>query len=152
MKKFLVILFTALLLVGCGKEKEKQVEKFYLEDQHYGNPVITEISKNELEELEESKKNFAVFVYLPGCTSCAEFRTVLDEYVVEKNIEIYTISILRAKETSIDEVVEFAPSLVLYNKGEVVTYLDSTSDEHIPALTSSEGLTKWLENYIYLSK
>ena len=79
MKKFLVIIFLALLLVGCGKDEEKKIEKFYLEDSHYGNAAITEITLEELETLEKEKKNFGVFVYLPGCTSCAQFRTVLEE-------------------------------------------------------------------------
>lgn len=146
MKKFLLIIVLSLMLVGCGK-----VEKFYLEDELYDKGTITEINVDELEKLEEDKKNFAVFVYLPGCTSCAAFRTVLDEFVVDYNMEIYTISILDVTDTSIDEVVEYAPSLVLYNEGKVVDYLDSTSDEDKPALTSVSGLEKWLEEYIYFS-
>lgn len=152
MKKFLVIIFLALLLVGCGKDEEKKIEKFYLEDSHYGNAAITEITLEELETLENEKKNFGVFVYLPGCTSCAQFRTVLEEYTVDKNIEFYTISIKNVKGSSIDEVVEYAPSLVLYKDGNVVSYLDSLSNEHIPALTTVDGFNSWLEEYIYISK
>lgn len=146
MKKFLLIIVLSLMLVGCGK-----VEKFYLEEELYDKGTITEINVDKLEELEEDKKNFAVFVYLPGCTSCAAFRTVLDEFVVDYNMEIYTISMLDVKDTSISDVVEYAPSLVLYNEGKVVDYLDSTSDEDKPALTSVAGLEKWLEEYIYFS-
>ena len=107
---------------------------------------------SKLEEFEKDERSFVVFVYLPGCTSCAAFRTVLDEFIVDNKIEIYSMSILDAKGTSIDDNVEFAPALVLYNKGEVVDFLDSTSDEDKPALTSVAGLKKWLEEYIYLSK
>ena len=91
-------------------------------------------------------------MYLPGCTSCAQFRTVLEEYTVDKNIEFYTISIKEVKDSSIDEVVEYAPSLALYKDGKVVSYLDSLSNEHIPALTTVEGFNSWLEEYIYISK
>lgn len=152
MKKFLVIVFLSLLLVGCGNDKEKKVEKFYLEDIHYENAAITEITLDEFKSLEKDKKNFGIFVYLPGCTSCAQFRTVLDEYIVEKNIEFYTISIKEVKGTSIDDAIEYAPSLILYKDGEVVSYLDSVSDEHISALTTVDGFNSWLEKYIYLSK
>ena len=62
------------------------------------------------------------------------------------------VCLLIEQGTSIDDNVEFAPALVLYNKGEVVDFLDSTSDEDKPALTSVAGLKKWLEEYIYLSK
>ncbi|MBQ8659913.1 MAG: hypothetical protein IJ475_03665 [Bacilli bacterium] len=147
MKKFLVLIVLSLLLVGCGK-----VEKFYLEDELYNEGVITEIDVDKLHTLEEEKKNFAVFVYLPGCTSCAEFRTVLDEFVLDNKIEFYTISITKAKGTSIDDAIEYAPSLILYKEGKVVSYLDSTSDKDKPALTNVDSFKKWLETYIYLTK
>ena len=147
MKKFLVLIVLSLLLVGCGK-----VEKFYLEDELYNEGVITEIDVDKLHTLEDEKKNFAVFVYLPGCTSCAEFRTVLDEFVLDNKIEFYTISITKAKGTSIDDAIEYAPSLILYKEGKVVSYLDSTSDKDKPALTNVDSFKKWLETYIYLTK
>lgn len=147
MKKFILLIVFTIMLVGCGK-----VEKFYLDDEFYSQGVITEMDVSKLEEFEKDEKNFVVFVYLPGCTSCAAFRTVLDEFILDNKIEIYSMSILDAKGTSIDDTVEFAPALVLYNKGEVVDFLDSTSDDDKPALTSVNGLKKWLEEYIYLSK
>ncbi|MGN1371790.1 MAG: thioredoxin domain-containing protein [Candidatus Coprovivens sp.] len=146
MKKVVLVILLTLMIVGCGK-----VEKFYLEDELYEQGKITEITVNEFKKLEEEKKSFAVFVYLPGCTSCAEFRTVLEQFVEDNNLEVYTISILDTDNTSISEVVEYAPSLVLYNKGEMVDYLDSTSDKDKPALTSVDGLDNWLEEYIYFS-
>ena len=50
------------------------------------------------------------------------------------------------------ERVQFAPSLVLFNEGKIVDALDATSDDDKPALTSVDGLNKWLEEYIYLTK
>ena len=147
MKKFILLIVLTIMLVGCGK-----VEKFYLDDEFYSQGVITEMDVSKLEEFEKDERNFVVFVYLPGCTSCAAFRTVLDEFILDNKIEIYSMSILDAKGSSIDDNVEFAPALVLYNKGEVVDFLDSTSDDDKPALTSVNGLKKWLEEYIYLTK
>lgn len=147
MKKVLLIIALSILLVGCSKQ-----EKFYLEDNLYNQGVITEVDSSKIEQLEQEEKNFAVFVYLPGCTSCAAFREVLDDFIVENKMEIYAISILDAKETSINDTIEYAPSLILYNKGKVVSYLDSTSDKDKPALTTVDGLKTWLEKYIYLTK
>ena len=147
MKKVLLIIALSILLVGCSKQ-----EKFYLEDNLYNQGVITEVDSSKIEQLEQEEKNFAVFVYLPGCTSCAAFREVLDDFIVENKMEIYAISILDAKETSINDTIEYAPSLILYNKGKVVSYLDSTSDKDKQALTTVDGLKTWLEKYIYLTK
>lgn len=147
MKKLFVIIILAMLLIGCGK-----VEKFYLEDSSYEKGVITEITVDEFKKLENDKNNFAIFVYLPGCTSCAQFRTVLDEFVENNEIQFYSISILDVTDTSIDEVVEFAPSMVLYKDGKVVTYLDSVSDDDKPVLTNVDSFKTWLEEYVYLEK
>lgn len=144
-KKLLLLVAIVILLVGCKQEK------FYLEDVHYGNGVITDIDKKELKLLEKEKKSFAVFVYLPGCSSCAEFKKVLNEFVEEKNIEVYSISITDVEGTGVEKV-EYAPSLVLYNEGKVVDLLDSASDEDLPYFKEVTSLTEWLEEYIYLEK
>ncbi len=146
MKKILLFVLVLLMLVGCGNKK------FYLEDVYYEKGTITAITLDELEKLEKDKKNFMVFVYLPGCTSCAAFRSVLDKYIETHNLEFLTISITDLEGTAIRERVQFAPSLVLYNEGEIVDALDATSDEDKPALTTEDGLTKWLEEHIYLTK
>jgi thioredoxin-related protein len=144
-KKLLLLVAIVILLVGCKQEK------FYLEDEHYGNGVITDIDKKELKLLEKEKQSFAVFVYLPGCSSCAEFKKVLNEFVEEKNIEVYSISITDVEGTGVEKV-EYAPSLVLYNEGKVVDLLDSASDEDLPYFKEVTSLTEWLEEYIYLEK
>ena len=144
-KKLLLLVAIVILLVGCKQEK------FYLEDVHYGNGVITDIDKKELKSLEKEKQSFAVFVYLPGCSSCAEFKKVLNEFVEEKNIEVYSISITDVEGTGVEKV-EYAPSLVLYNEGKVVDLLDSASDEDLPYFKEVTSLTEWLEEYIYLEK
>lgn len=145
-KNLLVLIILVLMLVGCGNKK------FYLDDEYYEKGVITDITLDEINKLEKDEKSFMVFVYLPGCTSCAEFRSVLNKYIETHKLEFFTISINDISGTEIRKRVEFAPSLVLFNKGKIVDALDATSDEDKPALTSEEGLTKWLEQYIYLVK
>ena len=146
MKKLLLILLSLFFLVGCG------TKKFYLDDEYYEEGIITEITLDELNKLEKDKKNFMIFVYLPGCTSCAEFRNVLDEYIKNHKLEFYTIAITDLADNVIKEHVQFAPSLVLFNNGKIVEALDATSDKDKPALTTVDGLNKWLEEYIYLTK
>ena len=144
-KKFLLLVDMVLLLVGC------KGEKFYLEKDLYENGTITNISNKELKKLEKEKENFAVFVYLPGCSSCEEFRGVLEEFVEKQNIEIYSLSILTADGTEAEKV-EFAPSLIIYKEGKAVDMLDSASDKDLPYFKSVDALKEWLEEYIYLEK
>ena len=71
-KKLLVLIAMVLMLVGC------KPEKFYLDDEHYDSVGIVEIDNKELKKKEKNEDNFGIFVYLPGCSSCAEFKTVLN--------------------------------------------------------------------------
>lgn len=146
MKKVFVVLLLLIMLVGCGNKK------FYLDDEYYEKGVITSITRDELNKLEKDKKNFMVFVYLPGCTSCAEFRSVLEGYIEDNSLEFYTIAINDLKDSVILEHIEFAPSLVLYKEGKIVDALDAASDKDKAALTTEEGLVDWLDDYIYLTK
>lgn len=146
MKKLFVVLLLLIMLVGCGNKK------FYLDDEYYEKGVITSITRDELNKLEKDKKNFMVFVYLPGCTSCAEFRSVLEGYIEDNSLEFYTIAINDLKDSVILEHIEFAPSLVLYKEGKIVDALDAASDKDKAALTTEEGLVDWLDDYIYLTK
>lgn len=146
MKKIFVTLVLLIILVGCGNKK------FYLDEEHYEKGVITSITRDELNKLEKDKKSFMVFVYLPGCTSCAEFRSVLEGYIEENTLEFYTIAINDLKDSVILDHIEFAPSLVLYKEGKIVDALDAASDKDKAALTTEDGLVDWLDDYIYLTK
>ena len=146
MKKILLIIIVLFVLVGCGNKK------FYLDDEYYQEGVITNITIDDLNKLEKDEKNFMVFVYLPGCTSCAQFRSVLEGYIEDNNLEFYTISINDLKGSVILDYIEFAPSLVLYKEGKIVDALDAASDDDKPALTTEAGLIDWLDDYIYLTK
>lgn len=146
MKKVFVTLVLLIILVGCGNKK------FYLDEEHYEKGIITSITRDELNKLEKDKKNFMVFVYLPGCTSCAEFRSVLEGYIEDNTLEFYTIAINDLKDSVILDHIEFAPSLVLYKEGKIVDALDAASDKDKAALTTEDGLVDWLDDYIYLTK
>lgn len=136
-----------LLLVGCGSNK-----KFYLEDSYYESNKLVEINNEDLKKLEEDKKDFILFVYLPGCTSCAEFKNVLEDFLSKNNVSINYISILDSDGTSVEKKVKFAPSFMVYKDGKVVDFLDSNSDDDVSYFKDVNNFRSWLENYIYLTK
>lgn len=144
-KKLILLVVVLLLLVGCKQDK------FYLDSEHYGKAAITDIDSNRLKEIEKDGNKTLVFVYLPGCSSCTEFKAVLNDFTTEYNLGLYSISI-RDVEGTKAENIEYAPSLMIYNDGKVVDYLDSASDEDLPYFKSVDKLKEWLDQYIYLSK
>lgn len=146
MKKILLVLLSILLLTGCKQEK------FYLEDKYYENSNLIEPTTEEVNSLFENKESFAAFVYTPGCISCAEFEKVIDEFRKENNIVFYHIKSEVSKETKIHEKVIYSPSAILVKDGEIMAYLDATSDKDLDVYKSKDNFKSWLEEYIYLEK
>ena len=144
-KKLLVLIAMVLMLVGC------KPEKFYLDDEHYDSEGIVEIDNKELKKKEKNEDNFGIFVYLPGCSSCAEFKTVLNEFTEDEDMMVYSISILDVKGTQAEEL-DFAPSFIVYKEGKAVDMLDPASNDDMPYFKSADKFEEWLEEYVYLEK
>ena len=144
-KKLLLLVSIVLMLVGCKQDK------YYLDDIHYDKVGIKEIDNKELKKLEKDKDNFGIFVFLPGCSSCAEFKTVLEKFTEENNMYVYSISILDVDGTKAEEL-DYAPSFMLYKEGKVVDMLDPASNEDTEYFKDANKFKEWLEEYIYLEK
>ena len=144
-KKLLVLIAMVLMLVGC------KPEKFYLDDEHYDKVGIVEIDNKELKKKEKNEDNFGIFVFLPGCSSCAEFKTVLNEFTEDEDMMVYSISILDVKGTQAEEL-DFAPSFIVYKEGKAVDMLDPAGNDDMPYFKSADKFKEWLEEYVYLEK
>ena len=144
-KKLLVLIAMVLMLVGC------KPEKFYLDDEHYDSVGIVEIDNKELKKKEKNEDNFGIFVFLPGCSSCAEFKTVLNEFTEDEDMMVYSISILDVKGTQAEDL-DFAPSFIVYKEGKAVDMLDPASNDDMPYFESADKFKEWLEEYVYLEK
>lgn len=144
-KKLLVLIAMVLMLVGC------KPEKFYLDDEHYDSVGIVEIDNKELKKKEKNEDNFGIFVFLPGCSSCAEFKTVLNEFTEDEDMMVYSISILDVKGTQVEDL-DFAPSFIVYKEGKAVDMLDPASNDDMPYFESADKFKEWLEEYVYLEK
>lgn len=144
-KKLLVLIAMVLMLVGCKSEK------FYLDDEHYDKVGIVEIDNKELKKKEKNEDNFGIFVFLPGCSSCAEFKTVLNEFTEDEDMMVYSISILDVKGTQAEDL-DFAPSFIVYKEGKAVDMLDPASNDDMQYFKSADKFEEWLEEYVYLEK
>ena len=104
----------------------------------------------QLNELENNKETFAVYVYLPGCASCATFYPVVKEFVEANQIDMYALilSDFSKSTNSISSRVSYTPSMFIYKDGEVVAYLDPGSNDDLVYYETLEGLTTWFNKYI----
>ena len=55
------------------------------------------------------------------------------------------------KKTEIYNYVKYSPSIIHYNKGDMVSYLDAESNDDKEYYESTEGLYKWFTKYIILN-
>ncbi|MDD6272464.1 MAG: thioredoxin domain-containing protein [bacterium] len=146
MKKVLLFIIPIFLLFGCTNSKP-----FYLDDEFYNSNEITDITSEEFKKYINDKKSFAIFIYTEGCFSCFDFKKVLDEFQEKYNIRLYAMNASEMKKTEIYNYVKYSPSIILYNKGDMVSYLDAESNDDKEYYESTEGLYKWFTKYIILN-
>jgi len=145
MKKNLLLL-PILLLCSCQEKYP-----FAFEDKYYNNASLIELSDiSHFNELEDNNESFGIYLYLPGCLTCQSFKPILNEFIELNNITLYSISYTKIKDTrnTLYSNIEYAPSVVLFNEGKLVTYLDALNNDHIPYYESIEGFSEWFNTYV----
>lgn len=112
--------------------------------------LTTITSGEELNKLIDAQKRFVLYVYLPGCTSCASFKPIIDAFAESKQADIYQVSYLDLKDTEnpITGIVEYTPSVFVFEGGEVKAYLDPVSDEDLPYYKTVQAFSEWLSQYL----
>jgi len=149
MKKIIILLFfVCLILGGCTKDENK----FSLDEKYYENNEYINLDKDSLDTLIENKESFAVFIYQPLCTASYEFNKVLTEFSNIYQVSFYKIAFSDIKDTPISNYVKYYPSLIIYNKGKVVDYLDADNDKHTEYYKSVEDFAKWFSKYVNIEK
>ena len=101
-------------------------------------------------EIINSKGIKLIYVYLKGCSACNSFKTIINDVNLYNDLDIYQIefkqlsSINNLKSTDI----KYAPSLIVLEDGNVLDYLESSSDEDKEYYKEAISLSKWLSNYM----
>ena len=152
-KKFLWVIPVLLLIpiiIVIFKNMPKQ--KFYLEDKYYGNSEFTTIESNDLNKLMNNKESFALFIYQPACVTSSDFEQVLYDFMQSNNIKIYKIAFSDIKNTKLNESIKYYPSFAIFNKGQMVDYLDANSDDDLKYYKSKVEFKKWFTNYVLLKE
>lgn len=148
----LLVIFCTIFITGCNNGNDL----FLLEDEYYGNynqdnPFLV-IENQELNNLIEEKKSFAIFIYQPMCISSNDFEQVLADFTNTYEINFYKIAFSNIKDTTLGEKVKYYPSFAIFKEGKLVDYLEPDKDEDIEYYKSSEGFKKWFTKYVELKK
>ena len=102
---------------------------------------IEELEK--LQSLIENKETFGLLVTLEGCTTCAAFRPIVEEYENNSDLKIYEVSIPLVEEYL---GIKYTPTILIYKDGEMLDMLDPNSDEDIKYYDSLDGLSEWVNH------
>lgn len=156
-KKIVTLLLCVSTLFGCScKKDDDSYPIFRLDDEYYtsSNKGLSEVDEySDIQNLIDEDKSFALYVYTPGCSTCAAFKIVLDSYLEEQNLMFYSISNLNLMEVEnpISKKIKYAPAIVLFDKGELITFLDTTNDAHTEYFKTKEKLGEWMNLYVDVS-
>ena len=124
-------------------------EKFYLEDNYY-NYDMKKVSYRDINKLEKEKKSFVLFTYNLYCSLKIPCDKFFEEYAKKKNKTILTIPFDKFKKTEYYKKVKYAPSVIIINKGKIITYLDAEKDKDIKLYQDTNKFGNWIEKYIKL--
>ena len=145
--KYFFLVF--LLLTGCQKEENYS---YNLSEEYKQDIGFIEIDNSKLKELESNQKSFAVFVYMPNCTTSANFNTVLNEFLTEYQISFYKISGTEIDNTEIKEKLKYFPTVAIYQEGEIISFLEADKEEHLKYYETKDGFYEWFTKKIILQK
>ena len=106
------------------------------------------ISLEDTNYILNSNDTYALFVYLPGCTSCAGFKPVVEEFAASKQIPVYQISLETVKDIEDFRVIRFTPSMVLFKDGRMLAWLDANNNEDTKYYQNVENLSTWISEYL----
>ena len=111
-------------------------------------------SIEELNELENDGKTFPLFVFLSGCSTCASFFPIVEQYANDNGITMYAVDLhsIWGTNNSVTERIKFAPSLFIYKDGEAIAYLNPSSDDDYSYYKDYDELTKWVASFISTSE
>ena len=146
MKK-LVLLITIFLLTGCFNGRP---QKFYLDNKYYNKGEYISLNKEELQK--NNNESMIIYTYNNYCNLPIHCETIFEEFMKKYNIDFISIPYAELKTIDFYKEISFAPTVILVNKGEIVTYLKSDEDEDYDKYQDVNEFEKWLNEYIYFTR
>lgn len=154
-KKIILIPLLALLLFtySCGTVNDFSKfdgEKIILSKDEHLNIELKELSS--FDELDIKKNNgdsFVLFVYNSRCEACYTFKLVLQAFIEERSLVIYSLENSKIeKNSSLEKHAKLVPTVFIYHKGKIIAQLNPNDNEHLDYFRDVEGFSKWFDIYI----
>lgn len=146
-KNKVLILFTifVFILTGC---QQKKIDKIKIENKYYDKGGFIELKGTEVEELINNKESFVLFTYNYFCNMPIPTKDIINKYMENNNIRIISVPYEEYKKINIEGNIEYAPSVIIFDKGKIIKYLDAESNADLPKFQNIDKFTKWIETYV----
>ncbi len=130
-------------MIGCTNNK-----KIYLTDKYYNNGDFISVKANDIKDNE----TYILYTYNNFCALPIHCETIFKEVLEKNKIDALSIPFEDFKNTSFYKKVKYAPSVLIIDNGEIVSYLDANKDEDLEKYQDTTKFLEWLKEYIYLEK
>lgn len=139
--------FDSLKPINGYIPKENSANNEFIEQ---STKMINLTSVDELYKLIDNNKTFLLYIYLPGCTSCAEFKPIVEDFIEINDVDVYQINFQLTKDEKniISATIDYTPSMFIFRNGELVSYLDASADKDYETYKTCENLSKWIAEHI----
>ncbi len=142
MKKIIIII-AIFLLVGCTNNK-----KFYLTEKYYNNGDFINVTSNEI----PYNESYILYTYNNFCVLPVHCETIFKKVMENNKIDMLSIPFDDFKKTSLYKEVKYAPSIIIVNNGDIVSYFDANSDNDLEKYQNIAKFEEGLKEYVYLNK
>jgi protein involved in sex pheromone biosynthesis len=147
MKKLLIVIAVLLLLSGC---KDKAIDNngdIELTDNYKTSEYVT-VTAQTINDMDND--SYLIYTYLPYCTFKIPCDTIFKKVMDKYNLKVYGLPFDELKKTKFAKDVNYAPSFLIVNEGNLVAYLDANSKKDYDRYQDSDEFEKWLGTYVKL--
>ena len=128
-KKISIILICILsiLMTGCfNRTSQNDNSKIYLNNKYYNKGKFIKVDKNDLNNIKNG--NYILYTYNNYCSLPVSCEKVFQEFMSKYKIDFLSIPFDEFKKTDFYKSVKYAPSVIIIENGNIISYLDANSD------------------------
>lgn len=142
----ILICAVIFLLIHVFTKPHFKIAKLEKEDYKY---AYEEIDKTKLQEMIDNKKTFIIYTYNSYCSFPVPCKDIFLDSMKKLNIKLYGIPFNDSKSII---GLDYGPSVVIYNEGKRMTYLDPEQDEDTKRFQEKESFIEWIKAYVEIKE
>lgn len=158
--KVLWTVLSALLFVSVGVAiyagiqvrevvRDENQEVFSLSAEFYESEEgVVEISAEEFLRLVAEKKSFLLLGHTLACPMGMPLTSLAKEFSFNHKIRVVSLDMENFERAGLLAKIKYLPTMVIYQDGEMVRYLDGEKNEDLSAYETLEGLENWVKKYV----